>query len=97
MLMAYTECEISKLNSDKQKCDCMLTGIPANDQQSSLPGKQKEIIQQTDWKYISTAKEFFTFALPGKINIYPDYPQCFFASDFSNSVFRPPAILLHTI
>jgi hypothetical protein len=92
MLAAYAGCEISKLSNDKQQCDCLLTSVPANDQQSSLPGKQKEIIQQTDWKYISPAKEFFTFILPGKINIYADSPQVYFTSDFTNSVFHPPIL-----
>lgn len=93
MLAAYAGCEINKLNSDKQQCDCMLISIPANDQQSSLPDKQKEIFQQTDWKYISTEKELPAFALSNKMNIYPGSPQVNFTSDFSNSVFHPPAIL----
>jgi hypothetical protein len=91
MLAAYTACEIKELSSDKQPCDCILTSIPATDQQGAAPDKQKEIIRQTDWKYISTAKESLDFPLSDKINGYPDFAYSRFTADFNNSVFHPPA------
>jgi hypothetical protein len=94
-LLAYSECElIAKLNN-KPDCDCKLSSAPQQNNPTNLPDKHKEIVQQTDWKYI--IKNSFENAVANETiagKAFQQYQSPYYSLLIGNAVFHPPCSLL---
>jgi len=64
--------------------------VPADMQQTSLPSRHKEIVQQTEWQYLSAGKIEYqlSFLNDGK-NLFSIFcASC--SSSYYHSIFHPP-------
>jgi hypothetical protein len=88
-LLLYVQCTLQV--AANQQCDCNLSSIPA-EQQANFPEKQKEMQQQTDWKYLLAEKNVTTCALPINATVNPLYTEGCYKFAYVASIFRPPCI-----
>jgi hypothetical protein len=86
-LVLYTECTLQA--NDAQQCDCNFSNLPA-DQQANFPEKQKEIQQQTDWKYLINQKQEYTAWFINSVKQYTGCVNSLYSFSLSNSIFHPP-------
>jgi hypothetical protein len=90
----YTECKLQA--TDAQQCDCNLSEVPA-DHPASFPEKQKEMQQQTDWKYLISEKPLYSSSLTENMKCYSGLVDHMLPTAFTNGVFRPPCFLHNII
>jgi len=88
-LVLYTECTLQITNA--QQCDCNFSNLPA-DQQANFPEKQKEIQQQTDWKYLIAEKTASAGALMATKKTYALCNNIIYHAGYTGSIFRPPCL-----
>ena len=87
-LVMYTECTLQAAST--QQCDCNLSNVP--DWQTSFPEKQKEIQQQTDWKFLLNDKPPVAATIAqSKANAAGNLTNTY-SFIFINSVFHPPGL-----
>lgn len=90
-LLAYSECEMTAMLKSKPDCDCKLASTPQQNSPTTLPDKHKEIVQQTDWKYI--IKNSFENALTNEIiaaKAFQLYQSPYHSLLNGNEIFHPP-------
>jgi len=73
-------------------CDCNISSVPL-DQNTALPEKQKEILEQADVKYL-TEENAYNLTGINAINTYTGYQSLCYSFIFINSIFHPPGIYL---
>jgi hypothetical protein len=89
-LVLYTECTLQA--TDAQQCDCNFSNLPA-DQQANFPEKQKEIQQQTDWKYLINQKQEYAASFINNAKQYTGCVDSLYSFLLINSIFHPPCSL----
>jgi hypothetical protein len=90
-IIASTYCSYVIVDKDEAPvCACTFNNIPADMQQTSLPDRHKEIVQQTEWQYL--ASENFTC----RLSLLENNRQCFslfsisYNSSYCKGIFHPP-------
>jgi len=90
-VISFTACSfISFKNSTATFCECMVSNIPADVNQTSFPNRHKEIVQQTEWQYLTAERVQMkpSFLLLQK-KVYNQFNnRC--TSFYLNSIFHPP-------
>jgi len=87
-LVMYTECTLQATST--QQCDCNLSNVP--DWQTSFPEKQKEIQQQTDWKFLLNDKPLVAVNASQSNATTTGNLTHTYSFIFINSVFHPPGL-----
>jgi len=90
-LLAYSECEMAAMLNSKPDCDCKLAAIPQQNNPTNLPDKHKEIVHQTDWKYILCNR--FQNAVVNKSIVakaFQLYQSPYHSLSNGNKIFHPP-------
>jgi hypothetical protein len=75
--------------ANNQQCDCSYNNTPG-DQQANTPERQKEIQQQTDWKYLITEKQRLAGLNDEANKHYNNFRNPIYLLIGVSSIFRPP-------
>jgi len=78
--------------AEGEVCDCVFTNAPV-DQNASVPEKQKEIIDQSDFKFIPVDNSY-SFLTPSLKSGYNNYHPPLYTFMLIDSVFHPPGLRL---
>jgi hypothetical protein len=91
-LLAYSKCEVEAIVNSKPDCDCQLVADPQQNHPENVPNRHKEIVQQTDWKYI--IQNSFIHPIQNEVaamKTYQAYQSPYHPSLNNDGVFRPPS------
>jgi hypothetical protein len=73
-------------------CACQFNSVPADMQQTSMPDRHKEIMQQTEWQYLATASFEYNFSYADHYTARCAQFSMIYTSNYINSIFHPPCV-----
>ena len=73
-------------------CLCEFNNLFTDNKETSLPNNQKEITEQTDWKYITEGLFRLRAPVDNVLSNYPDAAGCYYTCSFLKNIFHPPCI-----
>lgn len=78
--------------AEGEVCDCVFSSAPV-DQNASVPEKQQQIIDQSDFKFIPVENNY-AFLVPALKSGYNNYHPSRYKFMLIDGVFHPPGLFL---
>ncbi len=90
--LSYASCRTSDAGANANGfCECMLSNLVDYGDESTLPDKQKEISEQTDWKYISQPVIHLERPVLIHYTRVNNRHNFLYSTTFVSEIFHPPA------
>ena len=90
-IIAGSFCAYTVMDEDANPvCACQFNNVPADMQQTSMPDRHKEIMQQTEWHYLATVSYEYNFSRVDYLSSKYEHLNMLYAFACINSIFHPP-------